>query len=601
MATGYIPTSDGPHIPVEIPAGSTLANTEDINAKNSTQDQAIVAAAWFKGGLLATTPINGPLGGIVDGGYRASTPTRAVELGLPDGMPGEFEQLSSGTFGMHFYKNFNGLYVRSWNSVSNSWGGWVNPAKLAADAAAAGVKWYHGGLLATTPINGAPSGLPDGAWRCTTPTRAVELGLPDGMPGKFEQVSSGTFGLQFYENFNGNNVRSWNSTTGTWGGWVKPSAGGGSTPVESAAASGNKMVPLVLTAGHGGTTYGQTSATVRYPMEWAAPIYRGRVHIRNINPRENQVFTGAVNFPQGLYVGDATTWDGTATNLTQVAAPFSTAENGGDWVSDVIEFDFLPDSKHILSASYVASATVVNNSGACWTATGQVAESTAGTWTQGAMAPFDIWIEVEVPESTPVVAVVGDSLSAGTSSTLPVHDSVMSQYMRKLGGLPIHYAHVGDSMNSYNGGGAAGSETYKKTRWAHLARPDAVLFALGSNDMFGGNASLATCQSRFATTLAWAKSALSPNVYLSTITPRDAEIGAKEDIRRSYNVWLKGKTSPGGDARAVFDFVPAISSDDETIIPALNGDGIHLNTAGYAAEMETLRHLTAPAPVYRAV
>lgn len=599
MTLGFIPTQSGPHIQVEIPSGSTLANTSDVNAKNTAQDSAIVAATWFQGGLAANAPVNATLGSLKDGAHRVTSDARAAELGLPDGRAGVLQQVSYVDFGFQLYESLLGLSVRTWSTGTSSWGAWIKPANNYADTAATAAKWYFGGLLSATPINGTLGSVADGAWRATTPTRAVELGLPDGMPGMFEQVSSGTFGMQFYENFKGQYVRSWNSGTSSWGAWTARGTGGASTG--GTATEGNKLVPLAVTLGHGGSAYGQASATVRYPLEWAAPIYRGRIHIRNINPRENQVFTGSVSFPQGIYVGDASAWDGTATNLKQVVSPFTTASNGDEWVSDVVEFDFQPGSKHILSASYVASGTVVNNAGACWTATGQVAESTAGTWVQGVMAPFDVWIEAEVPGNTPVVAVIGDSLSAGTSSTLPVHDSVMSQYMRKLGGLPIHYAHVGDTMNSYNGGGTAGSETYKKTRWLGLAKPDAVLFAIGSNDMFGGGASLATCQSRFATLLAWVKANLSPNVYLSTITLRDAETGAKEDVRRSYNTWLKGKIVPGGDARAVFDFVPAISADDETIIPALNGDGIHLNTAGYAAEAAVLRNLTAPAPVYRVI
>ena len=58
MTTGFIPTSNGPHIPVEVPAGSTLANTSDVNSKNATQDAAIAAALPWRGILPNGTDIS---------------------------------------------------------------------------------------------------------------------------------------------------------------------------------------------------------------------------------------------------------------------------------------------------------------------------------------------------------------------------------------------------------------------------------------------------------------------------------------------------------------------------------------------------------------
>ncbi|MEE2568612.1 SGNH/GDSL hydrolase family protein [Pseudarthrobacter sp. J64] len=564
----------------------------DWNA--STQQGEIAAAVYYQGGLLSTAPVNDPLGSLKDGVHRVTSDARAAELSLPDSRAGRLIQLSSGTFGIHFYESLLGQSIRLWSSGTNTWGTWTKPANTYTDTAMNSVKWYQGGLTATAPINEALGALVDGDYRVTQDVTAAALGLPDGRAGNFKQLSFGTFGFHSHTTLLGTSVRLWSSTSTAWGAWTKPESGG-------AASSGMKLVPLVLTAGHGGTAYAQTTATVRYPMWWGAPISRFRVHIRNINPRENAVRTGAVSFPQGLYVGTAAAWDGTLAAPTQIAGAFSTPENGDDWVSGWVEKELPADSKHLLSGAYVASNTVMNNAGACWTSPTEAANSTAGAWTQGSMAPFDVWIEAETPSMTPTVAVVGDSLSAGTSSSLPVLDSVLSQYMRSWGGLPIHYAHVGDSFNSYNGGGAAGSADYKKNRWLHLAAPDSVLIPLGSNDIFGNSAPLSTMQSRCTTFVAWAKANISSTVFLSTITPRDLETGAKEDVRRQYNLWLKEQTTPNGLARAVFDFAAAISLDDETIRPEFNGDGIHLNTAGYAAEAAVLRNLTSPAVMYRTI
>lgn len=601
IVADYIASSQ---VVVDAAAAAVDANPKiaTLEAKNVSQDTAIVGATWRQGGMLATSPINGPLGSVKDGEYWATSDTRGAELGLPGGRAGKLTQASSGTYGFHVFESILGTYTRLWSAVGNSWGAWVNPANVYTDAAMNSVKWYHGGLAADAPINGALGSMADGTYRVTSGTRAEELELPGGA-GKFTQVSFGTFGFHTYTSQEGISTRLWVDGSQAWGAWVTPTGGGGGTApaASSEPGSGNKLVPLVLTVGHGGGAYGLTSSTVRFPMEWAAPIFRFRIHIRNINPRENTLRAGAVSFPQGLYLGTATAWDGTATALEQIVPPFSTPENADGWVSGWIEKELPPDSKHVLSGAYVASGTVTNNAGVCWTSPGQVANSTAGTWTKNNMSPLDFWIEAETPATVPVVAVVGDSLSSGTTSTMPVFDSALSQYMRAKGGLPIHYSHVGDTYVSFNGRGNPGSADYKRSRWLHLARPDSVLVALGSNDIFGNSAPIDTIKARLLAGLEWIKPDLSETVFLSTIPPRDLETGAKEDVRREYNAHLKTQTATGGVARAVFDLAAAVSADDETILPEFNGDGIHLNTAGYAAQAAVLKNLTSPAVMYRTV
>lgn len=144
--------------------------------------------------------------------------------------------------------------------------------------------------------------------------------------------------------------------------------------------------------------------------------------------------------------------------------------------------------------------------------------------------------------------------------------------------MPVHYAHSGDSMLSWD---------TTATKWAMYgdlpALADAVIFGMGSNDVFGGY-TLADLQARFATVMASIRHRISPNVYGATIMPRTAITGAMETVRRDYNAWLK--THP--DLRKVFDFAASISTDDETITPAYNADGTHLTTAGYAQNAGTL-------------
>ena len=83
---------------------------------------------------------------------------------------------------------------------------------------------------------------------------------------------------------------------------------------------------------------------------------------------------------------------------------------------------------------------------------------------------------------------------------------------------------------------------------------------------------------------------VSPVVYDMTILPRTSVTGDAETLRRSYNAWL-----PKSGTRQVFNIVPAVSTDDETLMPAFDADGIHLNTAGYAAIAGVVPTSTLPA------
>jgi lysophospholipase L1-like esterase len=127
---------------------------------------------------------------------------------------------------------------------------------------------------------------------------------------------------------------------------------------------------------------------------------------------------------------------------------------------------------------------------------------------------------------------------------------------------------------------------YKWTRWSGLDRPDSVLFALGSNDVYGG-AALATIQANHAAVAGIAARAVSPVQYGSTIFRRAS--GEATD-RVAYNTWLQ--TQPDG-LRDVFDFAAAVGSPPNA---AYDFDGVHLNDAGQTALLGTItRPLTAGA------
>lgn len=364
--------------------------------------------------------------------------------------------------------------------------------------------------------------------------------------------------------------------------WVRMDAGAVDFPDETITPPQSpaqlRTLPLALTAGGSGTA-GPTSGNYRMPVKYGATITRWRLHFRNNNPRFGT--DGPAATISAVYFGPATSGTFTAAPA-QIAAGLVTG--GSDAVTPWQSAPITAGTEYAIAYSFTASATNAVVGGG-WSASS--VNSTTATLNRVVSLPLDVWIEAEAEATVPVVAVLGDSLSAGVGATLPVYDSVLSQWARTRGVLPVHYAASGDTMQGWSDGTA-----YKWQRWQHLNRPDAVIHAMGSNDVFGG-ADLATLKARRAASIELLQRYVSPVIYSLTITPRTSDTGGQEQVRRDYNNWLKGKPDA---ARDVFDVVPAISGNDEAISPGLDADGTHLTTAGYAAMAGTItRPLTSAA------
>lgn len=370
------------------------------------------------------------------------------------------------------------------------------------------------------------------------------------------------------------------------------------------ASTSTRLVPLSLSVGQDDMTIDLTkraTASNRIPVKFTTSVPKWRIHLRNANPRTGRVLTGAVNI-DGFWLGthDTTTAGKYASTPTKIVEAFSTPADGSEWVSNWITSEIGDGTERLLEISYSAGTTNVSKQlGASYYAgQGHAGDASyTGSWIEGD-TPFDIWLEAEVPASTTVLAVFGDSLSSGLKSSRPVMDSVLSQYTRAHNALPVHYSASGDTMTDYISQGDAG---WKVNRWDNLSKSDGLLFSMGSNDVFA-NVSLSSMQTKFSNALSLISKRVKDGapVYLSTILPRTSKVDSatvtSEAVRRQYNSWLK--TQKGvGNIKEVFDIVPTVSADDETLMTAYDVDGVHLNTAGYKAIADVLNLPPMPAPV----
>lgn len=393
---------------------------------------------------------------------------------------------------------------------------------------------------------------------------------------------------------------------GTWTDWWRtdaraaavntpisgPSIAGGST------ASGFKVVPVTLTRdGNGGASVTtRTSRSERLRHVCTAPGARFRVHIQNANLRDNMKIPGALAM-NGLW------WGRHAGNGNYSAAPqrlagaFTTPATGDEWVSPWFNIAQEAGAEYLLSFGFTAAE---GQQFAYHIGQSYASEDPAYAGEQqhlgagNAKSILDVWIEVETYATTPVIATIGSSTPTGVGADWPVQESVVSRVAEKLKALPMHYGGSGDTMaNSANFGWE------RWTRWAGLAKPDAVLMMQHTNDVFEAGMTLATLQSRYNTLMTYLRQNISPNIYVTTVTPRTNVTGPQEDLRRQFNTWLR--TLPGG-ARDCFELGVAVSTDDETLLPAFDsGDGYHLSPAGHAAMAAAInRPITTPPVMYAA-
>lgn len=350
--------------------------------------------------------------------------------------------------------------------------------------------------------------------------------------------------------------------------------------------AGFRLVPVALTVG-GGTsaTWHATEGGVRIPVKIGAEVTRYRIHLRNINPRDGKPGTGTVQVPN-IYIGKHLGGGQVDGAYARIGGGYES--DGGEMVTSWVNAPIEAGVEYLLAYEWSSTASPRSVVGGGWTTdTRSETTSNSAETPRRSSLPLDVWIEAEVAHTSPVVAVFGDSIASGTGADLPVYNSWLSQWCRANAAIPVHYSAHGDSMSGW-----ADTEQYKWQRWQHLDRPDAVIHAMGSNDVFAGT-SESELRNLHTSSVESLRSLVSGAVYSATILPRNSSTGADEDARRSFNLWLK--TTPN-EARDAFDFVPAVSDDDETIRTALTGDGTHPNTDGYGLMASAVnRPIVAPA------
>lgn len=424
--------------------------------------------------------------------------------------------------------------------------------------------------------------LPEGFSSIWSAGDAAAYGLPIEGNGVFNKYPYGSLSQITFMSFKNGETQLYASTrlSAAWSGWTRiggpPNAAGSGSPM-----SGFKHVPLALGQQAAGDSEAVSAATVRWPVRYAAGAKRARLHVQNWRYYSGTKLPGAVSFT-GAWFGKSSgpNFTGTPTKLLN---SFTTPDDGAEYVSPWFNIELLPDTDQLLSVGFTNASgqTNVQSRSGCYRS-GNASDASLASGFAGAAsttAPFDVWLEVEVPAIVPVICGFGDSNTVGTGTAFPTYDSWLSQYCRAAGALPYFLSVHGTTSASW-------ADT-TRSAWTHYegtTLPDGAVYFLGQNDAVEG-ITLAKMKSNLADVLPLLRSKITPNVYAATITPADAKSGAVNAVRREYNAWLK--TRPEG-LLDCFDFSAAVSDDDATVRAIDSADGLHMRTSGHAKLAATL-------------
>jgi len=418
-------------------------------------------------------------------------------------------------------------------------------------------------------------------WTVWGATQAAALELPVAAPGIVEAFTFGSgtppVTVQRFTTAATTPSEIWvrNRQTDGWTAWAR--IGDGRL----------RTVPYALSAGNSGGTERAASRSFRLPFRLPATPLRFRVHIRNMNPRYGTLYAGALSFT-GLgiqrHAGVVTLANEgqLASEPIALAGAFTTPANGAEWVSDWSAQPISTGEEWLLTGGYTCAEGQENFAGVSG---GWITDS-AADWNKPApaglrltgAAPLFIWLELELPESVPVVAYYGDSLTVGLSSRLPVYDSYAYAHARQNGHVPVLYADSGSTMLAWMDYAAAPWNRYGTTQ----PRVDAVVFSMGSNDIFGG-ADVPTLKQRFEQVRRRFAARMSQNIIATTILPRHDSSDPAEAVRKEWNEHLT--TALPGRVLAAPDTAAEVTAPDGATLDkrfSATPTDIHLTAAGYA-------------------
>lgn len=353
-----------------------------------------------------------------------------------------------------------------------------------------------------------------------------------------------------------------------------------------------KRAATSLTCGRANDVREVSDVAHAYPIHLAAKAYRWRFHVRNTNDRTTNTISGSLTLSLGIGKMERDQYGEASPNVAlgtyrSIVTNAATSSAGSEYVSPWVEdYPLEKTSEYVLRLGINAGAgqTINYLEGGGWTIAGGTANMSqaAPSATITNRSPLDVWIEVEVDQSTPVHAYFGDSLTVGQGAALPVFQSWAAKHARQHGAIPMFYAHAGARMSEWTEPAHIKFRKYSLPTYT-IAKPDALYFAMGSNDLFAEGKDVAGMLAAMDVTMPLLKAVTCSNVFFTTILPRHNGADPLEVNRKAWNDRLVIDPPHGG--QITYDAAAALTeangSEVDSRFTASETD-IHLTNGGYS-------------------
>lgn len=305
-------------------------------------------------------------------------------------------------------------------------------------------------------------------------------------------------------------------------------------PVDGPLARRHVRMPLSLPVA--GITNPATAGTVRFPVALSTDERRWRLRVRNHDERTGRSSRGRVEVT-GLWFGSDAGDGAFASEPTRLMGARTVPSGGRELVTPwfdrplsagqwLISLGWIAESNRSVVVSLVDTHRTADPADA-----GRVAPSTVSA---SRYAPLSWAIELEVPETVPVLVGWGDERLLSSTAGAEIASSPLSRAASAMGGVPVHVVQPGTALGLWLG---------YRSQWAEARLPypaTAVYHAMGMRDVLSGS-SADELRTMYAESLERTHRAWGDAVIAVLL---DEAAAVHSDVARDVNRWLL-ETHPG--------------------------------------------------------
>ncbi|MBC9821927.1 DUF6270 domain-containing protein [Terrabacter sp. MAHUQ-38] len=286
-----------------------------------------------------------------------------------------------------------------------------------------------------------------------------------------------------------------------------------------------------------------TAGSIRFPVELAADVRRWRLRVRNLDQRTGRSLAGRVDLT-GLWLGVDAGNGALAAQPVRLMSARTLPSGGRELVTAWFDRP-LAAGRWSLSAGWraeTARAVVVSLADTYRSPDPDAAgESGAEGFSASRYTPLTWALELEVPETVPVVVGWGDERLLSRDPGAELSSSPVSRAAHDIAGVPVHVVHPGTGLALWNG---------YSSQWSDAALPEPaheVFHAMGTRDVLAGTP-VEQLRTMFTDTLAKVRRGWGPHVTAVLVDDGTISEPTHAESARAFNRWLLD-THPGPVAR----------------------------------------------------